>query len=274
MTFRWLTIPLLVSLTACSTNNQKPTEQTEKVLYNSARDALEDRSYLVAQERYKTLETLHPFGEYTEQAQLETMYLHYEQNDMESLLAKSERFIRMYPLHPSADYAYYLRGVAAYEMGYGALVVKYLSDGNADRDVTPLQDAFQYFSDLLVRFPDSPYTADAQARMIFIRERLASQHVEIARYYMKRHAYVAAANRCETVVTQFPRTRANGDALALMVEAYRHMDMPQEADKALVLLETNYPDHLQLTSGQFVATDLPKTDRRSWLELVTLGLAK
>jgi len=274
MTFRWLIIPLLFSVAACSTTDKKPEEQTEQALYNSARDALEDHSYVVAQDRYKTLETLHPFGEYAEQAQLEIMYLHYEQSDMESLLAKSERFIRMYPLHPSSDYAYYLRGVAAYEMGYGAFVVKYWSDGNADRDVTPLHDAFQYFSDLLIRFPDSPYTADAQARMVFIRERLASQHVEIARYYMKRHAYVAAANRCETVINQFPRTRANGDALALMVEAYRLLNLPDDAAQALTLLETNYPDHSQLASGQFVASGLPQTDRRSWLELVTLGVLK
>ena len=274
MTFRWLMIPLLLSLAACSSNDQKPEEQTEKALYDNARDALEDQSYIVALERYKTLESLHPFGEYAEQAQLEMMFLHYEQSDMESVLAKSERFVRMYPLHPNADYAYYLRGLAAYEMGYGSFVVKYWQDGNANRDVTPLHDAFQYFSDLLIRYPDSPYTADARARMIFIRERLATQHVEVARYYMKRHAFVAAANRCETVISQYPRTKANGDALALMVEAYQHLNMPEQAEKSLALLETNYPDHPQLESGKFVATDLPQTDRRTWLEIVTLGLLK
>ena len=274
MTFRWLMIPLLLSLAACSSNDQKPEEQTEKALYDNARDALEDQSYIVALERYKTLESLHPFGEYAEQAQLEMMFLHYEQSDMESVLAKSERFVRMYPLHPNADYAYYLRGLAAYEMGYGSFVVKYWQDGNANRDVTPLHDAFQYFSDLLIRYPDSPYTVDARARMIFIRERLATQHVEVARYYMKRHAFVAAANRCETVISQYPRTKANGDALALMVEAYQHLNMPEQAEKSLALLETNYPDHPQLESGKFVATDLPQTDRRTWLEIVTLGLLK
>ena len=274
MTFRWLIIPLLFSLVACSSNDKKPENQTEKALYEKAREALEDRSYVVAQERYKTLETLHPFGDYAEQAQLEMMFLHFEQSDMESVLAKSERFIRMYPLHPNADYAYYLRGLAAYEMGYASFVVKYWHDGNANRDVTPLHDAFQYFSDLLIRYPDSRYTADARARMVFIRERLATQQVEIARYYMKRHAFVAAANRCETVITQYPKTKANGDALALMVEAYQHLNMAAEAEQSLALLETNYPDHPQLASGSFVATDLPQTDRRSWLEIVTLGFFK
>ena len=274
MTFRWLMLPLLFSLVACSNNNQKPEDQTEKALYDHARDALEDQSYLLALDRYKVLETLHPFGEYAEQAQLEAMYLHYKQSDMESLQAKSERFIRMYPLHPNADYAYYLRGVAAYEMGYSSLVVKYWQDGNANRDITPLHEAFQFFQDLLIRYPDSPYAADARARMVFIRERLASHQVEVARYYMKRHAFVAAANRCETVITRYPRTRANGDALALMVEAYQHLNMPDEARQSLDLLETNYPDHPQLASGSFEPTELHKTDRRTWLEIVTLGFLK
>lgn len=274
MTFRWLIVPLLIAVAACSSSDKKPQEQTEQALYNIARDTLEDRSYTVALERYKTLETLHPFGNYAEQAQLEMMYLSYEQGDMESVLAKSERFIRMYPLHPNADYAYYLRGLAAYNMGYGAFVVKYWLDGNANRDVTPLHDAFQYFSDLLIRFPDSPYNADARTRMVFIRERLASQQVEIARYYMKRHAYIAAANRCESVLVKYPRTAANADALALMVEAYQELDMNDNADRAIAILSANYPDHIQLQSGSFVSSELSQTDRKSWREIVTLGLIK
>jgi outer membrane protein assembly factor BamD len=269
---RWLLLVLPLILSACSTTPDK-TELTERDSYEQARAALDKESFLLAVEKLQDLESRYPFGRYAEQAELELIYAHYRMSDMEAVLADTERFIRMNPLHEKVDYAYYMRALATYEMGF-TLVERRLNSGNSKRDITPLRDAFNYFSDLLTRFPDSPYTADARARMIYLRQRMASHDVEIARYYMKRHAFIAAANRCENVLVHYQRTPAVADALAIMVEAYQELNMTAEADKAMELLAINYPDHPQMKNGEFQSSGLAQVDRHSLLEVMTFGLLR
>ncbi len=271
MNSRWLLIVFTLLLSACSGNPERPDELTEREYYRQARESLDNNNFMVAVERLRQLEERYPFGRYAEQAQLEMMYAQYKMSDLDSVLATTERFIRLHPLHEQVDYAYYMRALVTYELGF-AFAERYFSDDIAQRDPTPLRDSFRYFSDLLSRFPDSPYTADARARMVFIKERLASHEIGVARYLMKRHAYLAAANRANTVLLNFQRTPAVADALALQVEAYGYLNMQAEADKALALLRLNHPEHPQLAGGDFVESGLAMTDRRSFWNIVSFGL--
>ena len=137
-------------------------------------------------------------------------------------------------------------------------VERYLDKETAKRDPTPLQDAFGHFSELLIRFPDSPYTADARARMVFIRERLASHEVEIARYYMKRHAYMAAANRCTDVLLHYQKTGAVADAVAVAPEELAHEDHEQQVRDA----------ELEQVHEELVAVEVRRVvwRRRAWFQ--------
>ena len=268
---RSFVVGLFVLLAACSSQPEKTQEQTEREYYQQASEALENNNYLVAVERLRELESRYPFGQYAEQAQLELIYAQYQTGDMEGGLASSERFIRLHPLHSQVDYAYYMRGLATYDLGF-AFVERYFSDSQSRRDQQPLQDSFNYFSELLTRFPDSPYNADARARMVFLNDRMASYELGVAQYYMKRHAYVAAANRAQRIVMNFQRTSSVADALALQVEAYQLLELPLESNKALALLELNFPQHPQLQDGEFVSSGLTEVDRRSLLNVVSFGL--
>lgn len=271
MNARWLLLVLALAISACSNSPVSSQQKTERQYYQEAREALDDDNFLVAMERLRQLESRYPFGQYAEQAQLDMMYSHFMTADMESVLTASERFIRLHPLHSQVDYAYYMRGLATYELGF-SLVERYLSDDIARRDPTALRDAFEHFSELLIRFPDSPYTADARARMEFIRQRLASYEVEVARYYMKRHAFVAAANRGQQVLLRYQNTPAVADALAVMVEAYEELNMADERQQALSLLKLNHPQHQQLEDGRFINSGLAQADRGSVLSVITFGL--
>jgi len=258
------------TLAACSSNPQREV-LTELEYYEEAREAIADDNMLVAEDRLKRLESEYPFGEYAEQAQLELIYVSFKMSDMEGVLAKSERFIRLHPQHPKVDYAYYMRGLATYELGF-AFVERYLSDDTEYRNPVPLQDSFAYFAELIRRFPDSEYNPDARARMIYLRERLASYQINVAKYYMKRHAYLAAANRCEEVLMHYQKTNAVKDAMAIMTEAYQLLEMDELADKSLALLKLNYPDHPQLVDGQLEKSGLTDVDRRSFWNIVSFGL--
>ena len=261
---------LSAGLSACSSNPEREV-RTEAEYYDEAREAIDDDNMLIAEDRLKRLESEYPFGQYAEQAQLELIYVSFKMSDMEGVLAKSERLIRLHPQHPKVDYAYYMRGLATYELGF-AFVERYLSDETECRNPVPLQDSFAYFSELLRRFPDSEYNADARARMIYLRERLASYQINVAKYYMKRHAYLAAANRCEEVLIHYQKTPYVEDALAIMTEAYQLLEMDELADKSLALLKLNYPDHPQLVDGQLKESGLADVDRRSFWNIISFGL--
>lgn len=271
MKARWLLVIFAVLLTACSLSPKKPKELTESEYYDEAKESLDDKNYMIAIDRLTKLESSYPFGHYAEQAQLDMIYAYYMTGDLENVLANAERFIRLHPLHEQVDYAYYMRGLATYEMGF-AFVERYIDKDTVERDPVPLRDAFAHFSELLTRFPDSPYTADARARMVYLRERLAEHEMSAARYYMKRHAYMAVASRCQNVLLHYQKTPAVPDALALLTEAYSALGMEDDAATSLALLKHNYPDHPQLADGEFKDSGLAMVDRRSFWNIVSFGL--
>lgn len=262
---------LLLLLSGCSGQQSRNDELTEQEYYQQAKSFMEKNNYAMAIERLKTLESRYPFGRYGEQAQLELMFAYYKVNDHANVLATAERFIRLHPLHQQVDYAYYLRGLSTYQMGFN-FIERYFENDVAQRDPTAMHDAFYYFSELLQRFPDSPYVADAHAHMVYIKQRLASHEIAVIRYLMKRHSFVAAANRATGVVENFQRTPAVAEALALQVEAFRYLKMPVESQQALAILKHNYPDYRQFKNGEFIESGLAQTDRRSLLNIVSFGL--
>jgi outer membrane protein assembly factor BamD len=259
-------------LAACSSNEKRPEDLSEREFYEQAREAMADNNFLIASERLQQLESRYPFGNYAEQAQLELTYTQHMMGDMEASLASAERFIRLHPLHKQVDYAYYMRGLSVYELGF-SFVERYTPSTQARRDPTPFRDAFNHFDELVRRYPDSQYNEDAQKRMIFLRDRLAQYEIGVGRFYMKRHAYLAAAQRGERVMLGYQGTSAVADALALQVEAYGLLGQKFEATQALALLKLNFPKHEQLDEkGNFIDSGLAKEDRRTLIGVMSFGL--
>jgi outer membrane protein assembly factor BamD len=259
-------------LAACSSNDKRPEDLSEREFYEQAREAMEDNNFLIASERLQQLESRYPFGQYAEQAQLELIYTQHMMADMEGSLTSAERFIRLHPLHKQVDYAYYMRGLSVYELGF-SFVERYTPSEQARRDPTPFRDAFNHFDELVRRYPDSQYNEDAQKRMVFLRDRLAQYEIGVGRFYMKRHAYLAAAQRGERVMLSYQGTSVVDDALALQVEAYDLLKQEFESGQALALLKLNYPEHEQLDEkGNFIESGLTKEDRRTLIGVMSFGV--
>lgn len=253
-----LLIACAVALGGCRKDRDREDSRTAAELYEDAKGQLENKSYDRAVRSYKILMTRYPFGRYAEQAQLEMAYAYYKAGQTEQALSTADRFIRTYPRHPNVDYAFYIRGLTNYEQKVG-LLERMMPSRIRDRDQSAAMEAFQDFDELCRRFPDSRYAPDARQRLVFLRNNLSYYEIDVARYYLKRGAYVAAANRSRYLLETFPHSPEAGNALAIMHEAYTALQMPQLADDAMRLLELNFPDHPYVTG---------KRDRKSfWARL-------
>lgn len=215
---------------------------TVERLYAEAKGALDAGYYSKAVEYYEFLETRFPFGVYGQQSLMDLAYAYYKSEDFDSAISACDRFIRLYPQNTSVDYIYYLRGLVNFSRGKG-LSERFLPLDLSQRDTGSAFTSFQDFGELVNKFPDSRYAADAQKRMVYLRNILARNEVNVAHYYMRRGAYIAAANRARYVVENYNRTPAVPDALLIMAKAYKVLEMNDLSADALRVLQANYPNH-------------------------------
>jgi outer membrane protein assembly factor BamD len=210
-------------------------------LYAEAKDNLNDGNYERAVKLFETLESRYPFGRYAQQAQLEVAYAYYKDNEPISAVAACDRFIKLHPNHPNVDYAYYLKGLANFNDDLG-LLGNLIEQDMSERDPQAARDAFLAFKELITRFPDSKYAEDSRARMNYLLNALASNEVHVAKYYMKREAWVASANRAREVLKNYPDAPALEEALAIMVVSYDKLQLTGLRDDTLRVMKLNFPD--------------------------------
>lgn len=238
-----LLLPALFSLllSACAwMDTQKDETQgwSAQKIYTEASGAMKESDYQKAIKYYEILEARYPFGKYATQTQLDVAYAYYKYEEPESALAAADRFIKLYPKHPNVDYAYYLKGLVNYNRTLG-FFDRYLPTDQSQRDAGANLESFKDFEKLLQEFPQSPYSADARQRMIYLRNNMALHEIHIATYYMKRGAYLAAVNRAKYVIENFQRTTAVNDALEILIVGYTELGLPKLAEDARRVLDLN-----------------------------------
>ena len=265
----------LALLVACSGNEELPdiaADAGEQQMYQEAQRHLNNRNFDLAVRALQMLESRYPFGKHAEQAQLELIYAHYGAYEHEAAVEAADRFIRLHPQHPNVDYAYYMKGLAAYT-GNEDVFARFLPTDITKRDTSNAKEAFAEFAQLVSRFPDSPYAADAKSRMVYLRNLLARHEINVANYYFRRGAYLAATNRGRYVVENFQRTPAVADGLAVMAQGYLILGMNDLANDAIDTLAMNYPDHPALNDqGEFDTVYTADGLQRSWVNKATFGL--
>lgn len=262
---------LSLLLFGCASNDteENAADKGEMQIYQEAQRFLKSRNYDLAIKALQALESRYPFGRYAEQAQLELIYAHYGSYEPEAAIEAADRFIRLHPQHPNVDYAYYMKGLSA-DSRNKDIFARLARTDITKRDPANAREAFAEFSKLLNRFPASPYAADARARMIYLRNLLARYEINVANYYFRRGAYLAAANRGRHVVENYQHSPAVADGLAVMAQGYHLLGMDTLASDAAAVLAKNYPDYPSLDKdGQFTFN---YDSKASWLNRASLGL--
>lgn len=245
-------VPLLFALAAllvagCKNRGDEIVAKgTPEQIYQDARRDLKNSNYASAIRQLELLESHFPFSDPAKQGQIDLMYAYYKNHEAESAIDQADQFIRENPTHPRVDYAHYIKGLVYFESGASALE-RALGADMAKRPPQEARKSFQAFQTLLQQYPASPYAADARQRMIYLRNRLARHETKVGLYYLRRGAWLAAANRGKYILQQYPQSEHEGDALALMAEAYTRLGQQDLASDARRVLEQNYPQHPYLS---------------------------
>lgn len=266
-----LLLPALVLLPGCANKPKQGPELTEAEYYRKAHAQLEDNHFLTAIEQLEEIQARFPYGQYADQVQLDLVYAHYRSHDYASAIAAAARFIRNNPGHEHLDYAYYLKGLGNFYSQSGPLQ-RVWSTAPSSRDQQSFKEAFRDFHELVSRFPDSEHAPDARARMVYIRNQLANHELHVARYYARRQAFIAAANRARYVVQHFQGAPAVPEALAIMVKAYQDLEQPALADRSRQVLALNFPDSRYLNDGDVKLEWWPGLESKGLLSLLTFDL--
>ncbi len=267
----FLVFVILPFINGCSSQSQRRDGMTEQEVYQEVQKALDANHWATAIQTLELLEENFPFGTYGEQSQLELIYAHYQAKNYEEVLGSADRFIRLHPQHRNVDYAYYLRGMASFHKE-NTFLGSLFSVDNAAKDPGAARESYDHFMELISRYPNSPYATDAQKRMVYLRNTLARLEINIANYYFKRGAYVAALKRGNYVVENFQETPAVPDALAVMAQAYYLLGKPKLAAPSVAVLAANFPEHPALTEAGSFDPKYMNLRKRSWVSYVTLGL--
>ncbi len=234
-----LTIIFLLNACGPAKDVDETADWSVEKLYRSARSNLDDENYTTAIEQYENLESRFPFGKYATQAQLDVAFAYYKFDEPESAIAAVERFIKLNPRHEGVDYAYYLRGLINFDRGGNILDIIHERDkSNYDRSI--LIKSYDDFKLLVRRFPNSTYAADSRQRMIFLRDQLARADLKVAQYYVTHSAWVAAANRTKSILTNYQGSSVIKSALEIQLLAYEQLGLEELAADTRRIIELNY----------------------------------
>lgn len=229
---------LSLALAGCSSTKDEVPDSPPAEIYATAQQKLQDGNFKAAITQLEALDNRYPFGPYSQQVQLDLIYAYYKNADLGLAQSAIDRFIRLNPTHQNIDYVLYMRGLTDMALDDSALQGFFGVD-RSDRDPQHAHAAFNDFSKLVRDYPNSQYSPDAAKRMLFLKDRLAKFELAVAQFYTKRGAWVAVVNRADGMLRDYPDTQATRQALPLMENAYRQMQLINEADKVAKIIAAN-----------------------------------
>jgi outer membrane protein assembly factor BamD len=212
-----------------------------KALFNKAQEFRDQGALDEAIKTYEQLQAAYPSSKYSMQSKLETPYALYKRERYDEAIDKLNDFIKIYPNHFSTPYAFYLRGIIAEDKSK-SILDEFITD-NAQRDVSSVKNAMNYYLALMDKFPNTEYAIESKAKLVTLRNVLARHELFVAIFYTKKEAYIASINRCKYIIEKFPNTPSVPAALHLIAHNYDKINAPKLAEDSRRVLKASYPKY-------------------------------
>ena len=150
-------------------------------LYSDAKRRLDRGRYDEAAKLFDEVERQHPYSVWARRAQLMSAFTYYMAQKYPDAVSSAQRFLTIHPGNKDAPYANYLIAMSYYQQ---------IEDVTRDQKIT--QQASDSFNELIRRYPQSRYAADARLKLDLINDHLAGKEMEIGRFYQRQGNWLAA----------------------------------------------------------------------------------
>ena len=189
---------------------------------------------------YEKAEKKFPNSKLAPQIKLNLAFAYKEFYREDEAIAMLDKFIRSYPNHPAMDYAYYLKGVVLFRDRniFKEITMQDISD----RDLSMIEKSFQSLKIMIEKFPNSEYYEDAVNRMTYLMNKIAERELHVARYYMRKKAFLAAVNRSKFVLENYPESVHQEEALVILISGYENLGIKDLANDTKKVLKLNFPE--------------------------------
>ncbi|MFH2135762.1 MAG: outer membrane protein assembly factor BamD [Pseudomonadota bacterium] len=235
-----LAVFLLLTLAACtSLPEAEDTTLSADELYAKAKAEIQDEDYERAVKDLERMQSRFPYGRYAQQAQLDIAYAWYKKGEPAPALSALDRFAKQFPNSDALAEVLYRKGLINFDENLNSYFSTLFQQDPAERDPVALRASFDAFKALVTRYPQSRYAEDARQRMQYLLITLAKHEIAIASYYLRRGAYVAAVNRSQGVLVDYPLTPQTRDALQIMVQGYARLGLDDLSRDAQHVLDSN-----------------------------------
>jgi outer membrane protein assembly factor BamD len=247
---------VLAALGGCHSNRtkQQAAHQTPEMIYKRAHKEMSAYNWNAAIKDYEKLTATFPFTDEARQARLDLIYVYYRAGEKESAIDAADTFIRENPTHPRVDYAWYIKGLVNFEHMPNAIESLFRAD-MTKRPPSDARKSFAAFKVVVEQYPKSEYAHDSLQRMVYLRNRLASYEVHVARFYLKRGAYVASAQRAKNAIQEYDGAPADKEALQILIASYDHLDLAELAKQSREVYAYNFQSDVRVAQAD---------DRKSW----------
>lgn len=244
--FKKIFLPVLIasalSLTACSSDSIEKDaipDLSQESLHSKAKQYMAVGDFGYAKDYLEALDSRYPFGELTDQVQLDMIYVYYKSRKSDLTTAAIERYLRLNPTSQYTDYVLYMKGLNEIQK-HGTLVQDYFGFDRSQKDPQTLYDAFKAFKDLIETYPNSPYANDAYHRLIWVKDQLAKREWAIASYYQERGALISAIRHCQTIIYTFYDSPYAKKAYDLMIKNLDELGLKLPADNARKVMAASH----------------------------------
>jgi outer membrane protein assembly factor BamD len=249
---------VLLAISGCRSHREKEDKKvTAEILYKRAHKSLEAYDFNGAIKSYEQLTARFPFTDEARQARLDLIYAYYRAGEGESATDAADTFIRENPTHPRVDYAWYVKGLVDFERTPNAIEHLFRAD-LTKRPPSTARKAFAAFKTVVEQYPKSEYAHDSLQRMVYLRDRLASYEVHVARYYYSRGAYIAAAQRAKGAIEQYDGAPATKEALSILILSYDKLNLQPLAAQSREVYAANYTGDVRVADAEV---------KKSWWKL-------
>jgi outer membrane protein assembly factor BamD len=241
------TVATLFLTAACKdkVDQQLSQETSPYALFQKGNDLLQHQKYKDAARYFEQIEREHPASDLAPLAQIRHAFGLYESNKPEDAIIVINEFIQQYPVHPNADYMYYLKSLCYYDQ-----IV------DVGRDQQLAVNALDSFDDLMAKFPESIYVKDSKLKRDYAFNSLAGKEMEVAYYYLGKNDSIAAINRYKSVITTYQTSIFTPEALFRLTECYAGLGIAAEAKKYAAVLGANYPQSKWYNKAYTIASKI------------------